>query len=196
MEVRDHWCHEYAGSTITIRTVSTTPTGVVEIFLKKVWGGYLKKWPFFSIYYERFIPVSKTGNRLPLDITTASAPWKVYTTSRRYHVRATVAGVKGRGQAQSDEDMGKQWYPARLGHTPRGGLPTRMGWGWDACDPPWPEDLRLTSIFLSGRRCTAWPAHRTCSLSVSQSLASSRSGSDITSIIRTSVMKEPYTYLA
>ena len=126
-----------------------------SFFSKKVWGGYLKKWPFFSIYYERFIPVSKSGNKTPLDIPIASAPWKFHTTSRRYHVRATVAGVKGRGQAQSDEDMGKQWYPARLGHTPRGGLPTRMGWVlrclWSSVTRGLEVDLFL--IYLEGGAC-------------------------------------------
>ena len=125
------------------------------VFSKKVWGGYLKKWPIFSIYYERFISVSKSGNKTPLDMPIASAPWKLHTTSRRYHVRATVAGVKGRGQAQSDEDMGKQWYPARLGHTPRGGLPTRMGWVlrclWSSVTRGLEVDF-LTFVFL-GRCC-------------------------------------------
>ena len=125
------------------------------VFSKKDWGGYLKKWPIFSIYYERFIPVSKSGNKTPLDMPIASAPWKLHTTSRRYHVRATVAGVKGRGQAQSDEDMGKQWYPARLGHTPRGGLPTRMGWVlrclWSSVTRGLEVDLFL--IYLEGGAC-------------------------------------------
>ena len=77
-------------------------------------------------------------------------PWKFHTALRRYHVRATAPGETGRGQAHSEDDMGKQWYsrPARP-HT-EGRLAHKHGMKQKSLWSFRPKDLML--IYLNGRR--------------------------------------------